>query len=239
MNKKRNIIIVVIVFLLVISVGYALFSNTLTINGTATAKGDFNFNTSCELGLSQEAQDALLNMAEKSGVPGAVEEAQEILNGLNSLKETGYSNDNCTVNDNKVSFSANVNFPGALRYFTIKVTNTGSIPLHLKSNNKVDSSIEGTVTAVDGTQYDASMLWTTVKENMISGPDFMGYDGESELSDLSDISGIYINSGESLYFVASIRFDEEDTKLTNGKSFNSFDFNVSETHELVFEQKAN
>lgn len=41
--KKQNIaIIVVIAFVLAISVGYALFSQTLTINGTATAKGSFD-----------------------------------------------------------------------------------------------------------------------------------------------------------------------------------------------------
>lgn len=237
MNKKRNIIIVVVVLLLVISVGYALFSNTLTINGTATAKGDFSISTSCETGFSQDAQDALLDMAEKSGVPGAAEEAQNMINSYNSIKQTGYNNDSCNVNDNKVSFSANISFPGAFRYFTIKVTNTGSIPLHLKSTNKVDSSIEGTVTAVDGTQYDASMLKTSVKENMISGPDFASYAGDTKISNISDISDIYISSGESMYFVAFIQF-LDNTELTNGKSFNSFDINASETTEFVFEQKA-
>ena len=41
MNKKRNIIIGVIALLLVVSVGYAIFSDTLTISGTAKAQGDF------------------------------------------------------------------------------------------------------------------------------------------------------------------------------------------------------
>ena len=41
MNKKRNVIIGVIALLLVISVGYALFSDTLNINGSAKAQGDF------------------------------------------------------------------------------------------------------------------------------------------------------------------------------------------------------
>ena len=44
MSKKRNIIIGVIALLLVVSVGYAIFSDTLNINGTATAKGDFQIN---------------------------------------------------------------------------------------------------------------------------------------------------------------------------------------------------
>lgn len=41
--KKQNIAIIgVIAFVLAVAVGYALFSQTLTINGTATAKGSFD-----------------------------------------------------------------------------------------------------------------------------------------------------------------------------------------------------
>ena len=42
MKKQNSAIIGVIAFVLAISVGYALFSQTLTINGTATAKGSFD-----------------------------------------------------------------------------------------------------------------------------------------------------------------------------------------------------
>ena len=48
MKKKNMIIIGVIALILAVSVGYALFSDTLTINGTATAKGDFNLSYACE-----------------------------------------------------------------------------------------------------------------------------------------------------------------------------------------------
>lgn len=41
MTKKRNIVIGVVALLLVVSVGYALFSDTLNINGSAKAQGDF------------------------------------------------------------------------------------------------------------------------------------------------------------------------------------------------------
>ena len=43
MEKNKNkILIGCLALLLVMAVGYALFSETITINGTATAKGDFN-----------------------------------------------------------------------------------------------------------------------------------------------------------------------------------------------------
>lgn len=41
--RKQSVIVVgIIAFLLALSVGYALFSETITINGTATAKGNFD-----------------------------------------------------------------------------------------------------------------------------------------------------------------------------------------------------
>ncbi len=46
MNKKKGIIIGVVLFVLAVVVGYALFSDTLTINGTATAKGKFDMEIS-------------------------------------------------------------------------------------------------------------------------------------------------------------------------------------------------
>ncbi len=49
MNKKKGIIIGVVAFFLAIAVGYALFSDTLTINGTATAKGEFELTYLCEV----------------------------------------------------------------------------------------------------------------------------------------------------------------------------------------------
>ena len=42
-NKKRNyVIVVLVVLLLALAVGYAAFSDTLTISGTANAKGTFD-----------------------------------------------------------------------------------------------------------------------------------------------------------------------------------------------------
>lgn len=41
--KKQSVVIVgIIAFILAISVGYAFFSETITINGTATARGNFD-----------------------------------------------------------------------------------------------------------------------------------------------------------------------------------------------------
>lgn len=49
--KKQNIAIIgVVAFVLAVAVGYALFSDVITINGTATAKGNFDMEiTSAEV----------------------------------------------------------------------------------------------------------------------------------------------------------------------------------------------
>ena len=57
MKKKNMIIIGVIALILVVAVGYALFSSTLNINGTATAKGDFNLTYACEIDESSSNED--------------------------------------------------------------------------------------------------------------------------------------------------------------------------------------
>ena len=49
MKKKNMVIIGVVALILVVAVGYAIFSDTLTINGSATAKGDFSLSYSCEI----------------------------------------------------------------------------------------------------------------------------------------------------------------------------------------------
>ena len=46
MNNKNKILVGCLALLLVLSVGYALFSETVTINGTATAKGNMDLTVS-------------------------------------------------------------------------------------------------------------------------------------------------------------------------------------------------
>ena len=49
MIKRNKILVGCLALLLVLSVGYALFSETITINGTATAKGNFDIGITCSL----------------------------------------------------------------------------------------------------------------------------------------------------------------------------------------------
>ena len=105
MDKTRNKIFVgCLALLLVMVAGYALFSQNITINGTAKAQGDFSLVTTCQPGIP----DNLKNIE-------------------NFYIENGYYDDSCIVNGNNINYKASFKWPGARRYFTIKVKNTGSI----------------------------------------------------------------------------------------------------------------
>ena len=106
MDKTRNKIFVgCLALLLVMVAGYALFSQNLTINGTAKAQGEFSLSMTC--------------------TPGILDEIKNYDAGYGS--QSGYSNDSCSVENDTVTFHADLAYPTARRYFTIKIVNTGSI----------------------------------------------------------------------------------------------------------------
>ena len=111
MDKTRNKIFVgCLTLLLVMVAGYALFSQNLNITGTATAKGDFSVTPTCE-----------------KGIPTNLLESAKAIEGGWFGEESGYYDDSCTVSGNTINYQSGFKWPGARRYFTVKVTNTGSV----------------------------------------------------------------------------------------------------------------
>ena len=105
MDKTRNKIFVgCLALLLVMVAGYALFSQNLTINGTAKAQGEFSLSMTCTPGILE-----IRNYIADYG------------------SQSGYSNDSCSVANDTVTFHTDLAYPTARRYFTVKVVNTGSI----------------------------------------------------------------------------------------------------------------
>ena len=51
MSKNNKIILVILTFIVSLMIGYALFSETVTISGTATSQGQFKITTSCITGF--------------------------------------------------------------------------------------------------------------------------------------------------------------------------------------------
>lgn len=122
MKNKKIIVVIAAICLLVISVGYALFSSNLNVSGTASASGEFDFTATCTPGFSSEVPDTLDNLASN-------------FNESVSKTENGYSNDTCTVKGKDINMGVNFKYPNAMRSFTIKVTNTGSIPMKFDFEN--------------------------------------------------------------------------------------------------------
>ena len=116
MNRGNKFLLGILAFVVACVVGYALFSESITINGSASAKGDWDIDVSCTKGVS----DSLL---------------QGIDINRKEAKEGGYQNDSCTVDGMNVSFSTELLYPTATRYFTVKVTNKGNIKATLDNSD--------------------------------------------------------------------------------------------------------
>ena len=118
-EKKSKILIAFLGILLALSVGYAFFSDTITITGTALSKGSFDMTATCQV------------TTEDGG--------------------TGV----CSVNGNTVSTQSSLSKPGDIVEFTIRVTNSGTIPAKLKTlttpNNAEDLTlVDGKLAVVPG-----------------------------------------------------------------------------------------
>lgn len=110
MNSKNKILVGCLALLLTLSVGYALFSDTITINGTATAKGSFDMTVTCEVVTSETATDA-----EKGTVM--------------TVGGTG----NCQIDDDTITTTSTLTKPTDQVGYRITFTNNGTIPALLKS----------------------------------------------------------------------------------------------------------
>ncbi len=117
--KKQNIAIVAVVaFVLAVAVGYALFSETLQIKGTATAKGTFDIEFT------------------KIG---------EIIS--KGYTKTESSSDVAVIGENGKSLTITVNkldYPGAYVEIPVTITNKGTIPAKLKQISQTGPSEENT-----------------------------------------------------------------------------------------------
>lgn len=108
-NKKQNFIIIgVIAFVLALATGYALFSDEITVSGTATAKGSFDVEFTS---VGTIVKNGYTDETGKDGANIAV---------ISSDKNT------LTVTVNKLSY------PGAYVEIPVTVKNVGTIPAVLK-----------------------------------------------------------------------------------------------------------
>ena len=108
-DKKSKVLIGCLALLLVMAVGYALFSETITINGTATAKGDFDISFTCEILTSSNTIDDESDLITKGGT------------GL------------CNIEGQTITTTSSLTKPTDQVGYKVKLTNEGSIPAVLKT----------------------------------------------------------------------------------------------------------
>ena len=118
MNKSNKILLGVLSFIVVCVVGYALFSENITVTGTATASGSFDIVTTCQTGIDSRIGTTT---------------------SLGWNKEGGFINDSCTVTGNKVSMTTEFLYPGAQRYFTLGFKNNGTIDAIMDLNKIIET----------------------------------------------------------------------------------------------------
>lgn len=145
--KKQNIAIIgVIAFVLAVAVGYALFSQTLTINGTATAKGSFDV----VFQLTNDEKDTKLTYdptcnagykyctANKYDLEAVVQEDDETGEKTAvAVVDKAAGSHNLTVTVNKLTY------PGATITIPFRVKNIGSIDAKLVSINQTGTDGNG------------------------------------------------------------------------------------------------
>ena len=202
-------------------IGYALFSENLTIDGTAKAEGSFDITAECTPGLPDE---------------------RFIIGDIH--KDNNYENDSCEVSDNKVTYSASLLQDGAVRNFTIKLTNTGTIDakLNMDQVNENTEYCNGDYDTGECTQWknisekssDAMTLLNIAgfeKDGILIYPD----DDEEKLKEFFDFeeSSILLKPNQSVYVILSLWWDHL------GLQGNKVLYKERSTIEFPFKQKTN
>ena len=178
------------------SVGYALFSDTITINGSATAKGEFELTTTCDM-------DA---------------EALKLV----QLADVGSSSDaKISCEGNVVNASATLDYPGSKKFFRVMVTNTGTIPAKLKQvtelNNpeEVYCNIDECVPQIEnGVSNDnkTNSGWAALYADMSVWEDYSTEAIGFEVFFDSEHFNSVLNPGETAYYYIDMTWNRSSTE---------------------------
>ena len=214
MNNKNKILVGCLALLLVLSVGYALFRETVTINGTAKAKGDFDITVTA---LTDNEIDT---------------------EGLGTPNKGMITASSVDIADNVVTTNVALGMPGSEKMFIIKVENTGTIPAVLKSvTDENDNPYEGGTTGF----FAGKTVQNTAKTSTINvemGPDMNYIDDYTEkpygpdyTSTIDDVSSAVLEPGEFTYYYLDY--------LWLGNSTSGEQMSLSWIIKLNWEQLAN
>ena len=215
LSKNNKILIGCLALLLVMSVGYALFSDTITINGTATAKGDFDINVSCQNELLEQ-------------IPKGTRFFKVIGDSGFVFNDNNYKNDICSIYDDEVAFNVELTQPRAEKTFIVKLTNNGSIDSVVKTStgegikltyercegnfetnefSNCTSIQDGVDTIIDFDIIGYSLSDGVVKP-LITGDPYNVFQGFT--NNFIDSDDILLKSGNSVYLRFTAKWDDSD-----------------------------
>ena len=195
---NRTTVLIVLAIFLSISVGYALFSDTITIEGTATAQGNFDIEASC---LTNVTPDMLYEFGFEDYVKDDyIEPVAE------RFKGHGYKDESCIVSDDKVTYSVGLEYPTATKHQWIKMKNNGNISAYLDSNLLVSQFEHNIVKKYDAQNNLIETINTTEDGRypflVLSIGEMVGQNAE----------GIYYNFNENEEeFMANFTYINEET----------------------------
>ena len=216
LSKNNKILIGCLALLLVMSVGYALFSDTITINGSATAKGDFELTTTCDMDAEALA--------------------------LVQLEDRGSSSDaKISCEGNIVNASATLDAPGSRKFFRVMVTNTGTIPAKLKQVTELNNpnlyycnkdECSGQIENVAYNENKTNKGWAALYTDYSVWEDYsteaMGFDFMFDSEQFNSV----LDPGETAYYYIDMTWDS--TSIESGEPL-SIPLNVQLDWEQVTE----
>ena len=219
MLKRNKLLLGILVLLLVLSVGYALFSEKIVIDGTIKATGDFEITADCEKGYGVDLVNA--------GVASSAD-----------YNQNGFEGDICSVDGTNVTLSTGLKYPGAKRYFTVKMTPTGAIGAKIGKTHEadldfysvgVDTGVIGVTIGEDGSRSEHD--FNLGRDALINYINDQGINKEEKMADVIDVGVFidgnycsykdscfenfsYIDVGESIYYTIEFSWPEDFAEAT-------------------------
>ena len=205
MKKNNKLLIIILTIIVSLMMGYALFSETITVTGTATAKGDFSYSIETMKGFNSEIKSSnMYSLLNNYGEPA---------NSINFMQEVPVSDSSITHTENTITYTSNLTNAGQLQYFTAKITNTGTIPIDfdIYYDFSDTQTISGNLIMSDGNLFDI---------NKVKDAAF-GYGGNAYGFRATDyVSADYIKTAiTGLYDIFSTKeiFDDSEVRMNEGK----------------------
>lgn len=236
MNRNNKILVGVLAFIVAMTIGYALFSDKITITGTAKAKGDFSVTAACTPGIPKDFPMDDYGVLFSNYFSGKI------------MADNHYKNDSCSVNGNEITFNAELTQPLAARNFTVKFTNNGSIPASL---GLTEEAFNVSIERCEGNFEDDtfSNCATLTDYSSIIDIELLGFEDASgnilfnqngALEDLSkyidnENALFVLQSGESMYMRFSAVWNDDDQGIYNGT--NKTYYKDTMRARIIFTQK--